>query len=212
MRKKRAVPIKTKPTFAVVVDGDCEVWYLQMLKRNERSLFVNIEPKIPQKKSITEQFEKVQELQETFTKVFWIIDLDVILSETRQAKKGTKTPLHFFIEYRKKLNNKNIVIVVNNPCIEFWLLLHFDTTAKYFNNCETVEKQLKKHLTNYEKSKIFYTKQDNDIYQKLKPYLNKAILNAKKLNRFNVDTPHNSMSEMQLFFESSEFGSLFKDK
>jgi hypothetical protein len=50
MRKNRTRHLKIKPTFAVVVDGDCEVWYLQMLKRNERSIFVNIEPEIPQRK------------------------------------------------------------------------------------------------------------------------------------------------------------------
>jgi hypothetical protein len=52
MRKNRTRHLKSKPTFAVVVDGDCEVWSLQMLKRNERSIFVNIEPKIPQRKRL----------------------------------------------------------------------------------------------------------------------------------------------------------------
>jgi hypothetical protein len=52
MRKTRSIPLKSKSTFAVVVDGDCEVWYLQMLKRNERSIHVTIEPQIPQKKAI----------------------------------------------------------------------------------------------------------------------------------------------------------------
>jgi len=43
--------IKSNPSYAVVVDGETEIWYLQMLKRNERSLNINLEPKLPQKKS-----------------------------------------------------------------------------------------------------------------------------------------------------------------
>ena len=64
MRRIRPVPIVVKPSFAIVVDGETEVRYFQMLKRNERSINVNIEPKIPLKKKLFEQFETVIELSE----------------------------------------------------------------------------------------------------------------------------------------------------
>lgn len=153
MRKSRAIPVKSKPTFAFVVDGNCEVWYLQMLKRNEKSIVVNIEPKIPTRKSLSEQYENAITLSEESTKVFWIIDFDVIASETKSAKVGSKTALQSFLEYKKTIAEKykNIVIIVNNPCLEFWLLLHFETTSKYFDTCEGAEKQLKRYLKDYEK-------------------------------------------------------------
>lgn len=212
MRKTRAIPIKSKPTFAVVVDGDCEVWYLQMLKRNERSIVVNIEPKIPQRKRLSEQYENVIKLSEENTKVFWIIDFDVIVSETKSAKVGSKTALQSFLEYRNTIaeKHKNIVIIVNNPCLEFWLLLHFEATSKYFDTCEGAEKQLKKCLNDYEKTQKYYTKQDNDIYLKLKPNLVDALKNAKSLKLFDTENSNKGMSEMQLFFEATEFGELFK--
>lgn len=214
MRQKRAIPIKSKLAFAVVVDGDCEIWYLQMLKRNERSINVNIEPKIPQKKSLTEQFQAVQELSIDYTTVFWIIDFDVILKETREAKKGTETPLQEFVKYQEKIKNqhKNVIIVVNNPCLELWLLLHFEEKPKDFNSCESAEKQLKKYLKSYEKKKSYYTKQGNDIYLKLRPQLSKAIENAKKLKKFDADVPHRVIAEMHLFFEANEFKECFKEK
>ena len=157
MRKNRAIPLKSKPTFAVVVDGDCEVWYLQMLKRNERSIVVNIEPKIPQRKRLSEQYENVITLSEENTKVFWVIDFDVIASETKSAKVGSMTALQSFLKYKKTIaeKHKNIVIIVNNPCLEFWLLLHFETTSKYFDTCEGAEKQLKKHVEEYEKTQKY---------------------------------------------------------
>lgn len=212
MRKNRPIPLKSKPTFAVVVDGDCEVWYLQMLKRNERSINVNIEPKIPQRKKLSEQFDNVIKLSEDYTKVFWIIDFDVIASETKNSKPGSKTTLQSFLEYRKTIQEKyeNILVIVNNPCLEFWLLLHFETTSKYFDTCEGAEKQLKKYLKDYDKNQKYFTKQDNDIYLRLKPNLAVALKNAKALKLFDTANPNKAMSEMQLFFEAKEFGQIFK--
>ena len=213
IRKIRAIPLKSKPTFAVVVDGDCEVWYLQMLKRNERSIIVNVEPKIPQRKRLSEQYENVIKLSEENTKVFWIIDFDVIARETKSAKTASKTAIQSFLAYKKTIaeKHKNIVIIVNNPCFEFWLLLHFEVTTKYFDTCEGVEKQLKKHLKDYEKTQKYYTNKDNDIYLRLKPNLKDALKNAKTLKLYDIENPNKGMSEMQLFFEATEFAQLFKN-
>ncbi len=213
MRKNRAIPFKNKPSFAIVVDGETEFWYFQMLVRNEKDkLNVRVKPELPTKKSLSEQFKLVKTLAEDYTKTFWIIDLDVILRETREAKKGSKTKIQEFVEYTKCVDKeyKNIVIIVNNPCLEFWLLLHFETTSKYFDTCEGAEKQLKNHLKDYEKTQKYYTKQDNDIYLRLKPNLANALKNAKALKLFDTQNPNKGMSEMQLFFEASEFGQLFK--
>ncbi len=212
MRNKRQIPFKGKPRFAIVIDGETEFWYLQMIKRNERSIVVNIEPKIPQRKRLSEQYENVIKLSEEYTKVFWIIDFDVLASETKSAKAGSKPAIQSFLAYKKTIAEKykNIVVIVNTPCLEFWLLLHFETTSKYFDTCEGAEKQLKKHLKDYEKTQKFYTKQDNDIYLRLKPNLANALKNAKALKLFDTENPNKGMSEMQLFFESNEFGSLFK--
>ncbi|MBP9134766.1 MAG: RloB domain-containing protein [Saprospiraceae bacterium] len=59
-----------------------------------------------------------------------------------------------FEEYRTDLteNYENVVVIVNNPCLEFWFLLHFEKTSKYFNTCSSAETQLKKYLPNYEKT------------------------------------------------------------
>jgi len=213
MRKSRETKIKANPNFAIVVDGDTEVWYFQMLKRNERKINVNIEPKIPQKKSLIEQFDLVRFLSEDYTTVFWILDFDTIIKKTREAKKGEETAIQAFLRYRNELKNKNknVIIIVNNPCLEFWILLHFEKTSKYFDNCKSAEKQLKKHLKDYEKSKKYYTKQDNDIYLKLRPHLSTAIKNAVFLGSFNVENPNRAMCEMELFYNAKEFDNHFEN-
>jgi hypothetical protein len=212
MRKSKPIPFKAKPKFAFVVDGDCEFWYIQMLKRNERSISVDLKPEIPQRKKLSDQYTKVVELSKDYNKVFWIIDFDVINTETLKAKKGSKTALQQFKEYFTEIEKKytNIQIIINNPCLEYWILLHFEPTSKYFDNCERATKQLKKYLADYDKSQLYYTKQDNDIYLKLKPHLKDAIKNAKKLDAFDFKNPHAGMAEMQLFFEAEEIKDILK--
>ena len=172
-----------------------------MLKRNERSINVDLKPEIPQRKKLVDQYQKVIELSNDYDKVFWIIDLDVINSETRKAKKGTKTALqefkHYYDEIKKEF--KNIIVIINNPCLEFWILLHFETTSRYFDTCEGATTKLMRYLADYEKTQSYYTKQGSDIYLRLKPHLKNALSNANKLVDF--DSPHSGMTQMQLFFE-----------
>jgi hypothetical protein len=86
-------------------------------------------------------------------------------------------------------------------------LLHFETTSKYYETCDKVIAQLKKHeqFSGYEKTEKFYKKQNNDIYVRLKPHLLKAIENANKLKAFDLENTQSGMSEMQLFFETKEY-------
>ncbi len=188
--------LSKKTTYAIIVDGETEIWYFQMLKRNEPSLLVNIEPKIPQKKKLSEQYQKVLEFAEDYTNVFWIIDLDVIIAENKIK------------ELKKYLNNiekyQNIVTILNNPCLEFWFILHFQTTTRYFSKCKDAEKQLKKYLPDYKKNQKYFTKQDNDIYLKLKPRLQTALSNTKNNQRNNLENIKRGICEMNLLFENKQ--------
>lgn len=213
MRTPKRYTPKTNPAFAVVVDGKTEIWYLQMLKRNERDIRVSIKPEIPNKKSVEEQYKLVCDLSDKeFTKVFWVIDLDTVIKEENEAPKGKKSPLLVFDEYRTELskNYPNVVVIVNNPCLEFWFLLHFEKTSKYFKLCSNAENQLKRHLKNYEKTQKFFTKQNDDIYLKLKPNLKAAIENAVALGNFDNQNPTKAMYEMELLFQSGELKKHFE--
>lgn len=203
MRRKRVSPIKPRNVYAIVVEGKTEVWYLNMLKRNEKSLNINLEPKIPQKKSLAEQFELVKELAKDYTKVFWIIDLDVVLDENRKSRNTGVRPLQQLIEHRKTIKNnyENVVVIINNPCLEFWFLIHYTNKSKAFSQCKNVNKELRKHLVDYEKTQRYFTKQGNDIYLKLKPNLETGLKNAKRLGEFDSIDPNKSLAEMHLFFD-----------
>jgi hypothetical protein len=202
MRQHRKIPIKAKPKYAIMVDGESEFWYIQMLKRNEKLTSIDLQPKIPQRKKLSEQYDKVIELSEEYDKVYWIIDFDVINKETREANRGTQTALQEFKGYCDNIEKKeNIFVIINNPCFEYWLLLHFETTSKFYNSYDELSKQLKKHLPDYEKSQTYYTRQEKDIYSRIAQQLQTAIANAKKLKGFDFDNPNVGISQMHLLFE-----------
>ncbi|UTA66706.1 RloB family protein [Emticicia sp. 21SJ11W-3] len=203
MRKTRKIS-SSNPTYAVVGDGECEAWYVNMLKRNERSIRVSIKPELQQKKSLSQQYEMVCDLSKSYDKVFWIIDLDAILLETRQhTNPVNKTALQQFEAYKKefKPEQSKVKIIVNNPCLEFWFLLHFESTNKYFDNCDKAGTQLKKYLADYKKSQKYFTQNNNDIYLKLKPNLGNAITNAERYDQTGLDLSSTSISQMYLLFQ-----------
>ncbi len=213
---------KEIPTFAFVVDGETEIWYLQMFKKNEqkdRNIRINIQPEIPQKKTLKDQFDLVcKQAKSEYDRVFWIVDLDVILKETREAK-STDTALKSFIalirdlDFKKKKDEDfmNVNVIVNNPCLEYWFLLHFDASGKTYRNCDEVTVKLKRHLRDYEKSERYFKKKDNDIYIRLKPYLNNAINNAKALGGFDKENPEKGMCEMDALFLCDELKQYFQE-
>ena len=200
---RRGKKIQTKQSFAVVVDGETEYWYLQMLKRNEPNIPFNIKPQILQKKNIKQQYELVTALsEEEYDKVFWIVDLDVLLKEEREKNNSTSS-LQQFLSYWRKLSNQNkVVVIVNNPCLEYWFLLHYKNTSKVFTACADAEKQVSQHLKGYEKTKKFFTKSNNDIYKQLKPYLQTAVSNATALGTFDAKDYSKAKCEMPLLFNT----------
>ena len=206
--RRTVAPRKPNPTLAFVVDGETEIWYLQMLKQNEQKIRVSIKPEIPQKKALNEQFELVCELASSeYQCVFWILDLDTVIKESREVVPGARTSLSIFNEMRCKISSefKNVRVIINNPCLEFWFLLHFDRTSRYYRRCSDVVRNLKKHLRGYEKTEKFYKKRNNDIYLQLKPYLQSAIMNAAALDPFDLENPERAVCEMHELFLHEEF-------
>lgn len=190
--------------YAIMVDGHTEFWYLQMLKRNEQDIRIDIKPEIPQKKKLADQYFKAIELSENYDKVYWIVDMDVLLKETSLTKKGRRKPIDIFLQYKDNIEKKHkkISVIINQPCLEYWFLLHFEFTTKPFSNCDEARKRLMVHLPAYEKTQNYFVKQDHDIYSTLKPNLKSAIDNARKLPPFNIEHANNGISEMAKLFEN----------
>ncbi len=136
--------------------------------------------------------------------------MDVVIAESKKAGKGKANQIQKLKKYLKTLERKyeNVIIILNNPCLEFWFILHFKQTTKYFSKCSDAEKQLKKQLKDYEKTQKYFTKHNDDIYLKLKSKLKTAITNAQKTKRKNLDAIENGICEMNLFFEAEQINKI----
>lgn len=99
-----------------MVDGETEIWYLQMLKRNERNLRVTIKPEIPQKKKLEDQYKLVCDLANSeYECVFWIVDLDTVIKEDIEAASGTPSPLYRFNDKKlRSFSKKQAMISIRN--------------------------------------------------------------------------------------------------
>lgn len=195
-----------KKRYSIIVDGDTEVWYFQQMKECE-NLSVNIDPKIPQKKTLEEQYKLVCEHAKHYDHVFWIIDLDVIIQEDKKTKKGATSIVETFKKYcacKEIKDNPCIDILINNPGLEIWFLLHHKQTSKYYTCCDDVIKDLKKpdwSLKDYEKTEKYFKKKNNCIYSKLKKYQSAGFQNAKALGCFDIDCLETSKAEMYYIIE-----------
>ncbi len=203
-------PQAIRDTYAFVIDGEDEKWYLQLLKTHETSVRVDIKPELNLNKTIVEQYELVCELAESYTKVFWVIDLDVVIKQDAEWKaESDKTKpseaLNAALLNIKNGKFTNIYTIINTPGLEYWFLLHLESTSRYYKTCKGVIDKLKKikdsPLSDYKKAEAYYKKSNNDIYMKLKPYIATARANAKRLGEFEVSNMQKGLSEMYVIFD-----------
>lgn len=107
------------------------------------------------------------------------------------------------MELRRKLHEgfENVHVIVNNPCLEFWFLLHFVKTTDYYKNYQEVVDDLRGFLKGYGKTRRYFMREGKDIYSRLKPYLKNAIENAEDLGKFMEKEPAKAMCEMDEMFK-----------
>jgi len=189
---------KERKVYAIIVDGETEVWYFQMMKRHEDLPNVTILPELPRKRKLKNQYDAViEKLEQGYDKVIWLIDFDVLIKEERDTRKGQKSKIQEFREYYDRLHKyKGVEILINTPCLEFWYLLHFQQTSKFYSKCEDATQNLKKYLPNYEKTQKYYKKYNDDIYLKLKPIQNDGRENAKRLGKFSFEEIYLAKAEI----------------
>ncbi len=196
-RKKSRFFRRLKSKYLIIVDGQTEVWFFNAWKNRLENVNFDIFPQLAQRTRLEKQYEYIEEQKEYYDKIYWIVDLDVILRQHLLEK------FRLLYERAVQKGGKRIVILVNNPCLELWFLLHFKFTERKFSNCDEVEKELKKFLPEYEKSEKFYIKTDTDIVERIEDgkKLIKAIKNAKKLGDFDFDNSDKTIAEIYKLVE-----------
>ena len=193
-----------RDSISFVLDGKTELWYLQLLKEHHH-IPVHFSPELPQDKSLEELFELVKRNADDYSKVFWVLDLDVVIRESRQYK-GTddKRPVNLLKKYIEELKSKsNVFIIINTPGFEYWVLLHFRQTKRYYETCDHViyEIHKEKGMEGYDKSEKFFKNPRNNIYQRLLPNVVQAIKNSRATGELDFDNVEVGLSQMCILFD-----------
>lgn len=151
-----------KPNFFVFCEGETEMAYVKFLRSLYRAP-IQVIPK-KGKSNISEDYierSKIEYVRTEQDKVFLMYDLDV----------------DGILEHLQKIPNAELL--VSNPCIELWFLLHYQeqkaeiTSEKCVQKYQKVSKQYKKGALSEEEKKVLA--ESKDI----------AIKRAKKLLEFN---------------------------
>ena len=172
-----------------------------MLRKHENLPRIHIKPELPKKSSIQELYNIVTDQIGTSDMIIWIVDFDTILAESNNTPAGKAKVTGQFIEMLGKLaKEKSVEVIINNPCLEFWFLLHFVDTKKSFPNCNASQAELKKHVADYAKSKKYYVKPHNDIYERLRPHLPDAVERSRAFPQLSPNNISSSRSDMYKLF------------
>lgn len=145
--------LKTQPrreTVAIVGDGQTERIYFADVKDTDRPENLSIFPDYPRRiGSYIGVLKRATELvDKDFDRIYALIDMDKVIQDNQLAA---------YQQAKAQASDRDIVVLENNPCFEFWLLLHFIHTGKLFQNCGEVEFEIKKagRIPSYNKSKKF---------------------------------------------------------
>lgn len=165
--------MKLRESVYIIGEGITEKYYFQHLKKLKNYSCI-VRPRFFSSKNSIYYLEKrTSDLLQADVKVICVFDSDV-----SQRNKEEKLRLNNFIKSYK--NNKNVIICDSLPSIEFWFLLHFKMTNKYFANYGEVRDELRKYIPNYDKTEKFLT-QDKWI-KILVANQDKAVINSIKLD------------------------------
>lgn len=210
---RNVTPRKSNPSAVVIVDGKDEKWYIQKVKEHYKPNVlrqVKIVPELAQKKKVAELFADAEsKLAKGYTHAILIVDFD----DVGKDKKEFEIFKRFYNAYaavnaqggkvgKKYLWMEKLVLIINSPCIEYWYILHFRKTTKYFPNYEQMKPFLRQipELQDYDKDEDYYNRHP-DIYMRLggDNGLKKARANAVDFD-LNL-CEYNGCSEMNKLFD-----------
>jgi len=192
---KRALNRKTRKSIAIIGEGLTEYIYVDDLRTTERYRF-SLVPGIPKHSELDDIVKLAKERVDAgYDYVLCLIDMDVI--------EGDHDKMVHYRALQKKY--PEIIFVESSPCTEYWFLMHYmpRASSKEFADYDAVAQELKKHISNYEKTEAFFNK--THIYRELKEKgdMVRAIELSRELDVLRTKEPevYKSYSQMYKLFD-----------
>ena len=182
-----------KKAIRIICPGVIERAYFQALKDDRfRGLLISIEPKLGQADKFEKVFKAIVNDYADGVPIpcFYVNDMDAIIAqgmlEKYQTAKGKAI----------KASNEMLTMIETMPCIEYWFLLHDHYTTKYYPSYESMKKDVRDAIPDYDKNVAWAKK----IYGILKDRIDIAIERSKmsmdNLKKGDVACSYTNMHEL----------------
>lgn len=139
------------PTITIIGEGATERYYFTHLKRL-RGYNYTCKPRNFTEQTFDEMQKQIDRVVADNGIAVCVFDADV--TRTRTAEK-----LKYEDMYRKYANNPSVILCDSMPSIEFWFLLHYLNTNRYFASSEDVITVLRRFIPDFSKHQSFLSKE-----------------------------------------------------
>lgn len=199
-------------TIVVIVDGETEKWYFEKVKEHYPKKCLRemmVKPELAkERKRVDELFGLAEDkVKMGYSQTILVLDMDTILKDKGELQKFRTYYRNYFNTKNGTLAGKrygwmkNMLLIINTPCLEFWFLLHFRNTNKFYRDFDELKYDLKKipELQDYEKSEEYF-KRHPDIYLRLNSEAGIQTA-SKNAHVFSLENEQQGVSEMNRVFD-----------
>ncbi len=135
------------PLITVIGEGITEQYYFKHIRTILGFRYI-VKPYYFETTSIKDMDRKIKEVVEGQGIAICVFDTDV-------AERNEKEQIKLRKLKQKYVHKGNVIFCDSLPSIEFWFLLHYRNTNRYFNNALTLTSALRHYLPGYQKTTHF---------------------------------------------------------
>ncbi len=139
------------PKVTVIGEGITEQYYFSHIRSLYNFKYV-LKPYYFGTTSLQEMERKIFEIVSGGGIAICVFDTDVSQRDEEQRKRLD----HLKRKYGQK---KNVIFCDSLPSVEYWFLLHYRNTNRYFGSSAEVERELRTFIGRYEKKAVFLEKE-----------------------------------------------------
>ncbi|MDE5877170.1 MAG: RloB family protein [Muribaculaceae bacterium] len=139
------------PTITIIGEGITERYYFTHLKKLKGYNYI-CKPRNFAQQTFVEMQKQIDKVLDDDGIAVCVFDTDV--TRTRPAEK-----VKFDSMCRKYANNSAVILCDSMPSIEFWFLLHYLNTNRYFATSNDVVEVLRRYIPDFTKHQSFLFKE-----------------------------------------------------
>ena len=144
--------VKQRPSRPTIIGaGLTEKWYFTHLN-NLLNLKVKIRPRFFGNESIFSLEKRIEQVLRDEGRAIVVFDADVSTWDDEERKKMDALR-------KKYTRNDHVMLCDSLPSIEYWFLLHYQNTNRYFGTSKAVIEELVKNAPGFDKNENFLSKE-----------------------------------------------------